>query len=93
MRRALGTLRKSRLQPPRHAYVTGHGVRGQADGATTSGTVKDVFEPAEVGRDIGAHEAHWCTQMGSPLLNLVRRLDFNTADVMADEPGAEILNM
>jgi hypothetical protein len=72
--------------------MTDHSVYSRADEATTSSTVQDFFQPAEVWRDVGAHEAHWCTQMGSPLLNLVRRLDFNKADVMADKPGAETLN-
>lgn len=93
VRQAVETPQKSRLQPPRYAYMTDQSIYSREDEAIMSSTVKDVFRQAEIWRDTGVHEAHWCTQVVSPLLNLVRRLGFNSADATEDKPGADILNM
>ena len=93
MKHALDTPQKSRLQPPQYAYMNDYSIYSQSDEDKISMSVSDIFQQAERWRHTDAHEPHWCDQVVSPLLNLVRKLDCSNAEVSEHKPCAVTLNM
>ena len=70
-----------------------YSIYSQDDEDKISMSVSDILQQAERWRDTDAYEPHWCDQVVSPLLNLVRKLDCSSAEVSEHKPCAATLNM
>ena len=89
---ALDTPEKSRIPPPRQAYAERDNY-SEVDLAKIFTSMEDILEEAGFWRARGVSEPHWCDQVVSPLLNLVRRLECSKSEVTERKPKAVALNM
>jgi hypothetical protein len=89
---ALDTPEKSRIPPPAHVYEQ-RNTYSERDLEKIFPTMDDILDQASMWRVKDVPEPHWCDQVVSPLLNLVRRLDCSNCEVTEQKPKAVALNM